>query len=394
MVVLLAQGAQQLGDLGGTGGVEGRLDQILQLDLLFQACHVEVLFMYHTNDVINGVVVHRQTGVAGLGKGLRHLFQRQIVLHRDHIHAGGQDLFHLHVIKLDGAADQLAFPVGQLAVILGFADHGHQLALGDGVLLGAVDKVSQKALPLAEQPRQRGKYQHQQAEHRCNCGGYRFRHLLGKALGGHLAKNQHHHGQHHGGHRSATLCTQHLGENDGADGSCGNVHDIIADKDGGKQLIVFFSHCQHPGGRVIAVLGAAFQADLIQGRKCGLGCGEKGRECHQYYQRYPERHTAIVHKKGNHTQLSVLNLVLFTHCVPVVLQQCQAGFSVYKNVLSIVAISAMKSTSMLFSIITYSAHRCKRLACTPCTKPVKFSAEPMRCRHNPPSGCCPRHNCP
>ena len=122
--------------------------------------------------------------------------------------------------------------------------------------------------------------------------------------------------------------------------------------------------------------------------------GEKGRECHQYYQRYPERHTAIVHKKGNHTQLSVLNLVLFTHCVPVVLQQCHAGFSVYKNVLSIVAISAMKSTSMLFSIITYSAHRCKRLACTPCTKPVKFSAEPMRCRHNPPSGCCPRHNCP
>ena len=32
----------------------------------------------------------------------------------------------------------------------------------------------------------------------------------------------------------------------------------------------------HPGGRGIAVLSAAFQADLIQGRKCGLGCGEKG----------------------------------------------------------------------------------------------------------------------
>ena len=350
--------------------------------------------MYHTNDVINGVVVHRQTGVAGFRKGLCHLFQRHIVLHRDHIHAGSQDLFHLHVIKLDGAADQLAFPVGQFAVILGFADHGHQLTLGDGVLLGAVDKVPQKALPLAEQPCQRGKHQHQQAERRRNCGGHRFRHLLGKALGGHLAKNQHHHGQHHSGHRSAPLCTQHLGENDGANGGCGNVHDIVADQDGGKQFIVFFSHCQHPGGRGIAVLGAAFQADLIQGRKCGLGCGEKGGKCHQYYQRYPERHTAIVHKKGNHTQLSVLNLVLFARCIFIVLQPCQAGFSVYKNVLSIVAISTMKSTSMLFSIITYSAHGCKRLACTPCTKPVNFNAEPMRCRHNPPSGCCPRHNCP
>ena len=317
-MVLLAQGAQQLGDLGGTGGVEGGLYQILQLGLLFQACHVEVLFMYHANDVINGVVVHRQAGVAGLGKGLRHLFQRQIVLHRDHIHTGSQDLLHLHVIKLDGAADQLAFPVGQLAVVLGLADHSHQLALGDGVLLGAVDKVPQKALPLAEQPCQRGKHQHQQAECRRNCGGYRFRHLLGKALGGHLAKDQHHHGQHHGGHRSAPLCTQHLGENDGADRSCGNVHDIVADEDGGKQLIVFFSHCQHPGGRGIAVLGAAFQADLIQGRKCGLGGGEKGGECHQYYQRYPERHTAIVHKKENHTQLSVLICTL-----SVIAMRCQ-----------------------------------------------------------------------
>lgn len=144
--------------------------------------------MYHTNDVINGVVVHRQTGVAGFRKGLCHLFQRHIVLHRDHIHARGQDLFHFHIIKFDGAADQLAFPVGQFAVILGFTDHGHQLTLGDGVLLGAVDKVPQKALPLAEQPCQRGKHQHQQAERRRNCGGHRFRHLLGKALGGHLAK--------------------------------------------------------------------------------------------------------------------------------------------------------------------------------------------------------------
>ena len=89
-------------------------------------------------------------------------------------------------------------------------------------------------------------------------------------------------------------------------GQPGVIGEIVADEDGGKQLIVFFSHCQHPGGRGVAVLGAAFQADLIQGRKCGLGCGEKGGECHQYYQRYPERHTAIVHKKENHTQLSVL----------------------------------------------------------------------------------------
>ncbi len=282
----------------------------------FQACHVEVLFMYHTNDVINGAVVHWQTGVAGFRKGLGHLIQREIVLHRDHIHAGGQDLFHLHVIKFDGAADQLTFPVGQFAVILGFADHGHQLALSDGVLLGAVDKVPQKALPLAEQPCQRGKHQHQQAERRRNCGGYRSSGIsLARLLGVTSPKIS-----------TTTVST---------------IVDTVAPRSAPSILVkmmvpmeaaamftillpmrmvesslsYFFSHCQHPGGRGIAVLGAAFQADLIQGRKCGLGCGEKGGEYHQYYQRYPERHTAIVHKKGNHTQLSVLNLVLFARCI-------------------------------------------------------------------------------
>ena len=49
--------------------------------------------------------------------------------------AGGQDLLYLHVIEFDGAADQFAFPVGEFAVVFGFTHHGHQLTLGDGVLL-------------------------------------------------------------------------------------------------------------------------------------------------------------------------------------------------------------------------------------------------------------------
>ena len=198
--------------------------------------------------------------------------------------------------------------------------------------------MAQQLLPLGEQPGQRGHQGHQEHKEGRDCRGHLFRHLLGQALGGHFAKDQHDDRQHNGRHRCAPLGTQHLGKQDGADGSGGDVHDIVADEDGGKQLIVLLRHGQHPGGRGIAVLGAAFQADLIQGGKCGLGCGEKGGEYHQYYQRYPERHTAIVHKKGNHTQLSVLNLVLFARCIFIVLQPCQAGFSVYKNVLSIVAI--------------------------------------------------------
>ena len=296
--MLLPEGAQQLGDLRGARGIQGGHHQIIDLGRLFQAGDVEILFMYHTNDVINGAVVDRQTGVTGLRKGLGQLLQRDIILHSHHIHTGGQDLLHLHVIELDGAADERAFPVGQFAVVFSLADHGHQLTLCDGIGLAAVDKVAQQLFPLGEQPGQRGHQGQQEHKEGRDCRGHLFRHFLGQALGSHFAKDQHDDRQHNGGHRRAPLGTQHLGKQDGADGSGGDVHDIVADEDGGEQLVILLRHGQHPGGRGIAVLGAAFQADLIQGGKCGLGCGEKGGETHQDHQRYPERHTAIVHNKG------------------------------------------------------------------------------------------------
>ena len=103
---------------------------------------------------------------------------------------------------------------------------------------------------------------------------------------GHLAKDQNHNGQHEGGHRRAPLRVQQAGEQHCANGCCGNVDDIVADEDGGEQLVVLFRHSQHAGCCRIAVLSTAFQADLVQGRKCGLRGGEKGGKCHQNDQRH------------------------------------------------------------------------------------------------------------
>ena len=170
----------------------------------------------------------------------------------------------------------------------------------------AVDEVVQQLLPLAEQPCQRGEQGHEQIQEGRHRRGDGLRHLLGDALGAYFAEDQHHDGQHDGGDRCAPLLAQSLGKEHRCDGSCTDVDDIIADEDGGEQLVVLFRHGQHTGRRLVAVLGAAFQTDLIQGRKCGLRGGEKGGKCHQNHQRYEKRHTAIVHKKENHTQLSVI----------------------------------------------------------------------------------------
>ena len=99
--------------------------------------------MYHANDVVDGIMIDGQAGITGFRKGLGQLFQRDVVLHGHHVHAGGQDLFHLHVVELNGAADELALAVGQLAVIFGLAHHGHELTLGDGIFLTAVDELAQ-----------------------------------------------------------------------------------------------------------------------------------------------------------------------------------------------------------------------------------------------------------
>ena len=106
------------------------------------------------------------------------------------------------------------------------------------------------------------------------------------------------HRQHDGGGGGAPLCTQPLGKEDGADGSGGDIHDVVADEDGGEKLVVLLGHRQHPGGGSVALLSAAFQTYLVQGRKCGLGGGEECGKRDQNDQRHQERYTAIVHNKG------------------------------------------------------------------------------------------------
>ena len=89
----------------------------------------------------------------------------------------------------------------------------------------------------------------------------------------------------------------------------------VADEDGGEKLVVLLGHRQHPGGGSVAFLSAAFQAYLVQGRKCGLGGGEECGKRDQNDQRHQERYTAIVHNKGCSTLLSYNNM-LTKKCFP------------------------------------------------------------------------------
>ena len=101
------------------------------------------------------------------------------------------------------------------------------------------------------------------------------------------------------------LLPQHLGKQDGADGSGGNVDDIVADEDGGEQLVVFFRHGQHPGGGRVAVLRAAFQTDLVQEENAVSEAEKKAENATRITSATKSVILPSSIIKGNHTQLSV-----------------------------------------------------------------------------------------
>ena len=266
MVLTLAQGAQQRGNLGHAGGVERRANQVLQLDVLvvFLQSRKAVLLMHHADDVIDCVMVDRQTGIAALGKALDDLVHRGIVLDGDHIHAGGQHVLGLDVVKLDGTADQLAFAIGQLAVLLGFADHRDQLAFGDGVLFSGIKPFGKELFPRTEQGVQRRKNRDQRTEHRGKGHGQGFGHFFCHALGGDLAESQDQQGHDDRGDRGAVYTAHQAGKQHGGKRGRTDVHDIVSNQNGAEQAVIALDQGQRMGGFLVTIIRFAFQANLVQ----------------------------------------------------------------------------------------------------------------------------------
>ena len=263
-MLLFPQGAQQRGNLCRACGVHGGADEVLHSGVPLAHGGVQVFLMHHADDVVDGLVIHRQAGVAALGKGVGQFVQRNIVGHRHHVHTGGQHFLHFHIIKFDGGADQLAFPVGEFPVIFRLTHHGEQLGIGDHIVLAAVEKAVQQLFPAAEQKIQRGEQGDEYIEDGRTDDRKFFRHFLGEALGGDLAKNQHQHRDDHSGHRGAILPAAQPDKQHRAEGGHGNVDNVVADEDGGQQVVVAFGERQHLFGLLVAGIRPAFQANLVE----------------------------------------------------------------------------------------------------------------------------------
>ena len=293
--LVLLEDAQQLGDLGVSGGVKDRRFQIGQVRLAAIAGGIEVLLMDDADDVVNAVVINRQTGVAALHKQGGRLLHGCVVLHRYQVHPGSENLGHLQIVKLDGIADEIALVLVQTALVLRLVHHAHQFFFGNTVLSAVAEHQGQQALPLGKQEVKRSKEQYEHPQERGRKHGKGLRVFLGQALGGNLAENQDHDGEHRGGHRGTPHIVDELDKKHRADGGGHVVDDVVADEDGRQKLVIVLRQVQGALGSPVPVVRPVFQADAVERGKGRLGGGKIGGHHHKKNQGGNHAYTGTVH---------------------------------------------------------------------------------------------------
>ena len=280
---------QQFGNLGGTGCV---LNGGLQMEDIAEATvtgRVKVLLMNEANDIIDVVVIDGQTGISAFHKQPCHLFHGGGVLGCHQVHTGRQDFRHLQITELDGVADQIALVLVETALILRLIDHAHQFLFGNAVIAVVAEHQRQELFPHSKQEIGRGQNPGEEPQQRCGKHGPGFGVLLGQALGGDLTEDQNDNGEHSGGNRRAAGLADQPDKQHGADGSSHVVDDVVADENGGEQLVVILRQRQRSGGPAVAVFGAVFQTDAVErckGRFCGgkiAGHGDQGQQGHDHH---------------------------------------------------------------------------------------------------------------
>ena len=172
--------------------------------------------------------------------------------------------------------------------------HAHQLFLGDAVLLRLAKQQAQQLLPQAEEQVNGSQHNREQPQQRRGRHCPALRRLLGKAFGRDLAKDQNDHRQHHGGRRRAVL-VKPLGKQHRGNGGGGNIHDVVADEDGGEQLVILLCQRKGAGRPGVALVRPVLQPDAVEGCKCRFGGGEVGRQGHKNHKGYGHRGTGTVH---------------------------------------------------------------------------------------------------
>ena len=225
---------------------------------------IKILLVNDAHDVVQRILVDGKARIAGGFKTVRRFLRGALQRHAVHPHARGEDVADVQVVKLDGAFEQLALVGVHAALLLGFFYQGEQLVLGDGMVVVHAQQAAEELLPLGKEPVNRLEHRHKHPDERIHRHGKALRHLLGQALGRDFAEDQHKHGHNGRGYAHARVA-QPAHEHHRAHRGQGDIDDVVAHKNGRKQLVIPVRQGQGVGCALLPAVCQAFEPGAVEG---------------------------------------------------------------------------------------------------------------------------------
>ena len=280
MGLVFLQQPQQVVDFLVFQRENGRGDERLQRGLGDTGGYVKVLLVDDAHDVVDALTVNQQTGELGFGEDLGNLLLGGVQGDGLNIHPVGEDIFHLQVVELNGVAQKLSFVQVDAAVLLDLLHQEDQLFGRHFVVLFHLQNLGQQLFPGGEQEVHRGQDHTQDIDDGGGEHGEFLRAVLGDALGGNFAEDQHHYGDDHGGEGGAYVAA-YTDEKHRGDGRKGDIDDVVSDEDGGQQFVIILGKLVCQPCPFAALFRQGFQPGFVGGGKGGLRGGKIRRQQHQ-----------------------------------------------------------------------------------------------------------------
>ena len=262
---------KQTGDLHAAVDIHRLGHQLFKVKVFIHQGRLQnIAGMNYTDDMIHRFGVDRDAGKALFGDDLHHFLRGGFHIQRHHIDAGRQDILHGGIVKLQGRLDQFFFLLFQNTLLFDGVQHIHQFLLGDSGLLVTLLFFPEGLHQPQEQPAERRKCDHKHPQR----PGEGHAELLGigfgKAFGKDLPKGKYRKRGNACGNSNGIVAEVKRNSHRNQRGN-GNIHQIVADQDGGDQFIVLLGHLYRLGGAFVAVLRHGAQPNHIGCGKGGLG---------------------------------------------------------------------------------------------------------------------------
>lgn len=278
------------------------------------AVDIEILLMKNADDLIDGIPVDQQAGKAGLCKGSGNFLMALADVHGLQVHSMGQNFSRRQVAELKSIAQQLTLVFVNAAVLLHILHEKKQLLVGHFCVVIRLEETGHQLFPLGKQKIQRRQDQNPKADKRGTEQSKALRGVLCNTLGGDLTENQNNDCYDDRRNRRADVAVK-PDEQKCADGRHHDIHDIVADQDGGDQLVIIIGQLECQRCPLVSVVRQHLEAGLIQGRErrfCGAEIGGHGDADH-----HCENASQIIHIKLLYFLFILLFYAKKTHLYPI-----------------------------------------------------------------------------